>query len=258
MVIKRKFGIKSKILLAAALVFAMAFFGCDNGTTGERDDENGDTEYSLSITDQQVWWFDMNATLTNPMGSPMKRYFDGTNDTVECFNFDATGTLTSGRFSFTVTDEEVEDAVFQDLLDVIDFSWFWTTAPQAVQDAQALQLMFFTVNGMEQIRRGYRYYDYDSIMGTRDVTHDQVKFIYVDRNITIDFPGYIGTGFFAGEEWVDFTVNLQQGWNYWHVQTTRTDQWVDHGFGFEWEEGAPTRTFDTGNPSNLKWFIEEW
>lgn len=243
---EKKVCMKSKILLVAALVFAMSFLGCGGGSNGESEEE---VFYPISFTDQQLYVYEPD--------THNKRLYDGPATSLLCWAFyGSTGVLnTGGTFSFTVTSSQVQNATFEYLQHIISLgNW---PVPADLQAVQALRLNI-SRDTFGMIYRGYRYHGaHDTVTDTREVIHEQVKIIYVDRPININFPGYTSPGFFGlpGTIFEPFNETFQQGWNFWHVKTTRTDDY-DPG-NSSWTFGDNYLIMAIGNPGHLKWFIEE-
>ena len=240
-------------MLVIVLAFSMAVIACDNngddtGPTGGNAGIPGTADGSLRFENQQVWTYDWR--------NDRWAHFTGSRTGITCSNFGGTGAITNGRFNFTLTSDDIENGQLRPLED--SFGWIveegGTISVEGVMtgrlDFEGDDFGLWRVYGsFREVSNGYNF------------TEEEVRFLYVDRAVTISHPGFTD----EGRETYDgiteiwnfttraFSVDLQQGWNAlrWHV----TFSFRETATSATWNE---TATLYVGNPARLRWVISEW
>jgi len=241
-------------LIALVAVIGFTIVACNNGgnptstlgpsePSGGNGDGDGDEDEDEDDGDDNG----VLGTTLNLSGQVYTVIWDRTNITFEQFTgnrkvyskFGGSGSITNGQLSFRFgrpnvlkNSNEMFDWVFQDLNN-------FSVSPAA---ARGRFLDLETPDGY--LYRGNATYSVTGNIGSR--TEERVAYIYVDRDTTISASYTVDSGvdtysFPYTPATNAFHITLQKGWNALYGKIA-TD----------------TMTYSLGNPTSLKWVIEEW
>ena len=241
-------SMKKILFLALVAALSMTIIACgndddDTGPTGGNASIPGTADGSLSFSNQQVWTYNME--------NHRWAHYTGSRTGITCQNFGGTGSITNGRFNFSIT--SIEGVQLSPLVDVL---WIGLADREdltiSVEGALAGRLRI-----EDLFRRGYG--NRREVSNGYNFRQEWVQFIYVDRDVTVSSPG----GTYEGSQTEDgftrndnittraFSVDLQRGWNalLWEVigSVRRTAASQTENI---------TYTLRVGNPDRIRWVID--
>jgi len=170
-------------LVVCLLAFGFLLTGCDSG--GDSGGSGGGSA-ELTFSNEQV--YTVNDSDTDITFTPY------TGSMAVTSNVGGSGSITNGKFSFTVG----EPAYLEGSSDYLGYD-FPTGASVSPADAQAARL-FMNNNKLE---KG------DGSMSGSNITQENVSYYYFDKNCTITIPAQSENGVTSQTT----NLNLKQGWN---------------------------------------------
>jgi hypothetical protein len=213
-----------------AVIMALAFTTCDDGTGGEGDDDGpsflGDKlelsgqVYELSVYPYGIYYDEIFASL-------------GINDS----SAGGSGAITNGKLAYTIG---TPDSTSLESNDFFGFDEGWTNIQTSDSDVKIFMLELLLTNPLPY------YFDYNGVVKANitDMIAEIVVYVYVDGDITISGTGKTQT-LEDGYTYItsNFSLALKEGWNAMCMKQTDT-------------ETTQTISISQRNP-NFKWVLME-